>query len=165
MIDYKDKNVVLNNLLYLENNSLKQDIEDITNLKYDSFDYELGKITFKNLYNNDAYFIESNSNFNNNIVLNNHGFIGILNNKRLTLVKDLTLSVRINDNIGILKDNRVDIVSSNYQVGDFIYTSNVSNVKENLLIGYVKNIVKLTNHDLIDIKYVDIDTNYVVILK
>ena len=165
LIEYSDKNVVLNNLLVLENNALKDDIKEITNLDYKDYEYEIGKITYNNLYNNNSYFIESNTNFENNIVLNDKGFIGILSNKKLTLVKDLNLSVRINDSIGILKNNKIKIISGDYKLGDLIYTSSMSSVKENLLIGYVKGIQKLSNEDNIEIKYLDIDTSYVVILK
>ena len=165
IIDSKDKNIVINNLLLLENNSLKEDINDLTKLNYNDYDYEIGKITYKNLYNSDSFFIESNTNFLNNIVLNEIGFIGILNNKKLTLTKDLTISVKVNDNIGILKNNKISIVTSNYNIGDTIYTSSFSNIKKDLIIGYIKNITKLSNEDILEIKYLDINTNYVVILK
>ena len=95
LIPNNRKNEVINNTLLLENNDLKKEINEISKLNYNDYDYEIGKITYHNLYNSNSYFIEYNSTFDNNIVLNEKGMIGIVNNHILKLVKDLSLSIKI----------------------------------------------------------------------
>ena len=160
-----NNNQVINNVLLLENNDLKKELNELTKLNYTDYDYEIGKITYKDLYNTNSYFIEYNSSYDNNIVLNNVGMIGIVNNHILTLVKDLSLSVKINNNLGILKDNKITIINGNYNIGDKIYTSNLSSINKELLIGYISNIYTNDIESTIDIKYLDINTNYVAIIK
>ena len=144
---------------------LKKEVEYLSNLNYDKYDYEIGKITYKNLYNTNSYIIESNNNYNDNIVLNNKGMIGILNNKILTLVKDLNISVKINNNYGILKNNKVSIIDGNYLIGDEVYTSGIGKINASFLIGYISDIKHLSNEDIISINYLDINSSYVVILR
>ena len=43
------------NLLELENNSLKEEIEILSNIKYNNYEYIISKILIKNLYNNNIY--------------------------------------------------------------------------------------------------------------
>ena len=165
LIPSNDKNSIINNTLLLENNDLKKELNELTNLNYNDYDYEIGKITYKDLYNSNSYFIEYNSNFDNNIVLNDKGMIGVVNNHILTLVKDLSLSVKIGDNYGILKDNNISIINSNYEVGMPIYTSGITSINDNYLIGYIDYIESNDIETNIKIKYIDINTNYVAILK
>ena len=149
----------------LENNDIKNELNYITKLNYDKYDYIYGKITYKNLYSSNSYFIETNEELEDKIVLNDKGMIGILNNKTLTLVKDLSIGVKVNDNLGILKNNKVEIIPSNYNIGDLVYTSGVGKVSSSFLIGYVKNIEKTSSKDILDITYLDINNSYVIILK
>ena len=165
LIPNNRKNEVINNTLLLENNDLKKEINEITKLNYNDYDYEIGKITYHNLYNSNSYYIEYNSNFDNNIVLNDKGMIGKVSNHVLTLVKDLSLSVKINNNYGILKDNKIEIVNDNYNIGMPIYTSGITSINDEYLIGYIDNISSNDIKSIIDIKYIDIDSDYVVILK
>ena len=37
-----------------------QEIDEVTKLTYNDYDYEIGKITYHNLYNSNSYFIEYN---------------------------------------------------------------------------------------------------------
>ena len=161
----KGKNEVINNVLLLENKDLKEKLNELTYLNYHNYDYEIGKITYKNIYDSNSYFIEYNSNFDNNIVLNDKGMIGIVNNHILTLVKDLSLSIKINDNYGILKDNKISIIKNNYNIGDEIYTSGLTDINNNYLIGYIKDIKDNDIENIIEIDYIPINTSYVVILK
>ena len=165
LIPYNNKNNVINEMLLLENNDLKKELKEVTKLNYNDYDYEIGKITYNNLYNTNSYFIEYNSSYDNNIVLNDKGMIGIVNNHILTLVKELSLSIKINNNLGILKDNKITITNGNYNIGDKIYTSNISSINDEYLIGYIDNIYTNDIETIIDIKYLDIDSSYVVILK
>lgn len=159
------KNYIDSNLLKLENDKLKQEIKELSNIEFNEYDYTLGKIVIKNVYNSKTYFIKTNISTNNNIVLNDKGFIGLLNNNYLTLTKDLTLSVSINDNLGILKDNEISIVKGNYSIGDEIYALNLNSINQKFLIGYVKEIKHNSLNDIIKVKYLDIESNYVGILK
>lgn len=160
-----NKSMVINNTLLLENQSLKNELNEITKLKYNNYDYILGKITYKNLYNSDSYFIQTSENIDNKIVLNEKGMIGILKNNMLSLVKDLNISIKINDNLGILKENKINIVHANYNIGDKIYTSGIGSINDNFLIGYVKEVKELSEEDIIIIDYLTIESSYVVILK
>ena len=60
--------------------------------------------------------------------------------------KDLNLSVKINENYGILKyeNNELIVMGINNKgkldIGDKVYTSDVSNYPKNVLIGFVSNI-------------------------
>lgn len=165
LIPSSNKENIINNTCLLENNDLKQELNELSKLNYDDYDYEIGKITFKNLYNTNSYYIEYNSNYNNNIVLNDKGMIGIVNNHVLTLTKDLSLSIKINDNYGTLKNNKISIINGEYEINTPIYTSGMTSINNNYLIGYVSNVDNKNYESIIDIKYIDIDSDYVVIIK
>lgn len=165
LIPSNNKENIINNTCLLENNDLKQELNELSKLNYDDYDYEIGKITFKNLYNTNSYYIEYNSNYNNNIVLNDKGMIGIVNNHVLTLTKDLSLSIKINDNYGTLKNNKISIIPGEYEINTPIYTSGMTSINNNYLIGYVSNVDNKNYESIIDIKYIDIDSDYVVIIK
>ena len=160
-----NKDCVINNVLLMENKDLKKEINELTNIDYNDYDYEIGKITYHNLYNSNTYFVEYNSTFDNNIVLNDNGMIGTVSNHVLTLVKDLSLSVKINNNYGILKDNKISIISGDYEEGTPIYTSGITSISDEYLIGYVNKVSTSDIESSIDIKYIDINSDYVVILK
>ncbi len=89
--------------------------------------------------------------------------------------KDSKVSVKINDEVGLLEAKNNELIvrnissASDIKVGDNIYTSGLGNTKENIYIGTVKNIT-LTSDGIekiikvnypIDIKKID----YVSILK
>lgn len=165
LIPSTGKNDVINNVLVIENQDLKKEIDEVTKLTYNDYDYEIGKITYHNLYNSNSYFIEYNQEYNGNVVLNDKGMIGIVNNHMLTLVKDLSLSIKINNNNGILKDNKITIVGNDYEVGMPIYTSSYSSINDEYLIGYISSINSNDIESIIDIKYLDITSSYVAIMK
>ena len=148
------------NILKEENRVLKEDIVYLSNLTYEN-NYEICKISINDLYSSNTYFINCNFTTTNNIVLNNIGFIGIANNNKITLGKDLILSIRINNNKGILKDNKINIIHDNYNIGDKVY---VRYLNEEYLIGYVSNIIDNSSYDIISIKYIDINSSYVVVI-
>ena len=158
-------NNIVNNTCLMENNDLKNKLQEISKIDYHDYDYEIGKITFKELYNNNSYYIEYNSTYNDNVVLNDKGMIGIVNNHILKLVKDLSLGVKINDNYGTLKNGKVSIVTGDYEVGMPIYTSGITSINDNYLLGYVSNIENNDYESILDIKYLNITSDYVVILK
>ena len=157
-------NNILNYTLESNNMYLKDEISNLSNISYD-FDYEIGYITYNSLYNSDTYYIKSNINTNNNLVLNNEGLLGILNDNKLILTKYLTMSVIINESVGILKNNEIEITNNNYNIGDKIYSYNLSNINEKYLIGYIKDIDTYSLNTIIKIDYIPIDSRYVVIIK
>ncbi len=148
-------------LIKEENNRLKKDIVYLSKIN-NKDNYELCNISINNLYSSNTYFVNCSFKTNNNIVLNDLGFIGLVNNNIITLTKDLTLSVIVNNNKGILKDNKINIVHSDYNKGDKVY---VSYLNEEYLIGYVDNIINNGSSDNILLKYIDINSSYVVVLK
>ncbi len=128
--------------------------------KYDdNLNYELEhtKILFNNTYNLTDKITIYKGHKNNikekNLVINEQGLVGIVNkvNKNSSEVvlltnKDLNLSVKINENYGILKyeNNELIVMGINNKgkldIGDKVYTSDVSNYPKNVLIGFVSNI-------------------------
>lgn len=164
LIDNKNDNCNIDEVLKLENESLKQSLKDISSIDYHDFDYTIGKITYHNLYLSDSYFIETKDNIKEGLVLNNKGLLGTYKNNQLILVKDLNLSVTINDNVGTLVKNEIHIISGDYKINDAIYTSDFSNTLPRILIGYVKNIKKGDLEDIIEVNYLKIDSLYVVII-
>ena len=165
LIPDNSKNSVVNNILLLENNDLKKELNNLTKLDYNDYDFEIGKITYHNLYNTTSYFIDYNSTFDNNVVLNDKGMIGIVSNHVLTLVKDMSLSIKIGDNYGILKDNTINIINGDYKEGMPIYTSGIASINDNFLIGYIKDISSNDIESIIHINYLDITSRYVAIIK
>ena len=59
------KNYIDSNLLKLENDKLKQEIKELSNIEFNEYDYTLGKIVIKNVYNSKTYFIKTNISTNN----------------------------------------------------------------------------------------------------
>lgn len=153
-------------------------------LIYES-DYINSYIIYKDIYN---YMNEItirgglDLNLNNNAVIYDNTLVGIIDkvNNNSSIIKLITnkkskISVKINDNIGILeyKDNELIVSNiSNYSditEGDYIYTSGLGNIHENIFIGVVKSI-KLDNKKIEKIISVDYklnikDINYVTILR
>ena len=160
-----NKNIVINSVLELENKDLRKEIAEITNINYHDYDYIIGKITYHNLYDNDSYFIDTDEYLNNHIVLNNEGFIGILQDNKLVLTEYLNLGIKINDNNGILKKGKVYIIHGQYNEGDKVYANNINGINDDILIGYIKKVKNMSLEDIIDIDFIKIDSNYVVILK
>ena len=154
------------------------------NINY-NLDYINTIIIYKDIYN---YLNEItirgglDQQFDNNPVIYDNTLIGLINkvNKTTSIVQLLTnkkskISVKINEEIGILEYiNNELIVSnisnySNIQKNDLIYTSGLGNIKENIYIGTVKDIIN-TNKDIekiIKVNYqINIkDIDYVTVLK
>lgn len=164
---FNDQNNVINNILREENISLKEEINELSNLNYHNYDYILGKITIKNIYQSNTYYIEPSAEVKNNSpVINNTGLIGLYNNHLLLPTKSLNLSIKINDIYGTLKDSIITITHSNYKEGESIYTSGLTNIPGGILIGTIKSIYSSSNslEDTIEVNYLKNDTTYVGIL-
>ncbi len=148
-------------------------------------DYLNTYIIYKDIYN---YLNEitirggKDQNLNKNPVIYDNTLIGIIDkvNKNTSTIKLLTnksskISVKINDEVGLLEYKNNELIVSNIsskaniKIGDIIYTSGLGNIHDNIYIGLVKEIT--TDRKNIEyiikvdyqIKIKDID--YVTILK
>lgn len=162
-----DKKGLENSISFYENADLKEEIEKLSQLKYHDYDYVLGKISVKKLYSRDTYFINVPYTISDNLpVINNTGFIGLYSNHYLIPAKDLTLSIKVNNQNGILTNGHINISHGDYQVGDNIYTSGLTNIPENLLIGKINKVNSLETGvtDDLSIEYIENSSTYVGIL-
>lgn len=153
-------------------------------LIYES-DYINTYIIYKDIYNyTNEITIRGGKDLNliNNPVIYDNTLVGYISSLKesssvvkLLTNKDSKVSVKINEEVGLLeyKNNELIVSNisnySNINLGDNIYTSGLGNIKENIYIGTVKDI-KLTNKDIE--KYIEVDykinikdINYVTILK
>ena len=152
---FSDKVSVENNVLELSNNDLKQKLEELSQISYEDYDYILAKVTIRSLYNSQYYFLD------NAPVINQFGLIGVTDkNKTLKASQSLKLSVKVNNIIGILEGGILNI-EGDFKVGDKVYTSGLTNMPRNILVGEIKSIDK----GRIKVEYVDNTSNYVAILK
>lgn len=89
-----------------------------------------------------------------NLVVNEEGLIGIVTkvNKNssevdLLINENTNLSVQVNKNYGILKYEKKDLIikginnKGNIEVGDKVYTSDISQYPENILVGFVQEVI------------------------
>ncbi len=118
----------------------------------------------------------------NEPVIYDNTLVGVINKVydnssivKLITNKDSKISVKINEEIGILEyeGNKLVVNNlsnySNFSLGDAIYTSGLGNIKENIFIGYIKDIIldskgiekKVVVDYNLDIKNID----YVTIMK
>ena len=168
ILKINDKNSILNNIMLLENNSLKSEIKELSNIDYQNYDYVLGKITIKNLYQSNSFFIMPASDVaNNSPVINNHGLIGLYSNHILVPTSNLNLSIKINNINGNLKDGNITISHGDYHIGDAIYTSGLTNIPSDIMIGSISHIYESTNgfEDSITVNFINNDSTYGGILK
>lgn len=153
-------NKIENKSCEIKNKTLETKYQELINqYNYDdfyNFNLEKSKILYRNIYNLDNK-ITIYKGFNNNIlenhlVINDDGLVGIISkvNKnssevKLLTSKDLKLSIKVNNSYGILEyaDNTFKIKGinnlENVEVGDKVYTSNLSIYPENIFIGTVTN--------------------------
>ena len=153
-------------------------------LIYES-DYVNTVVIYKDIYN---YLNEitirggSDEDFNSNPVIYDNTLVGIIDqvDNSSSTVKLLTnksskISVKINDEIGLLEYKNGNLIVSNISSdaiinkGDYIYTSGLGNTKENIFIGEVKEI-KLDSKNIEQIITVDYklnikDIDYVTVIK
>ncbi len=167
LIKSNDIDKVKHNLLELENNSLKEEIETLSNIKYNNYDYIISKILIKNLYNSNIYYLKSNSLIEpKHPVINDKGLIGITNtNNTLVPISSLTISIKVDNALGLYKDNKVIIDKEiNINKNTNIYTSGLTNLPSDLLIGTIDTCSIKDNNTICNITLNSIDTNYCLIL-
>lgn len=169
--------------------ALEKDYNDLLQANefnnYSNFDLLMSKVYLRDVYNFDTIVIYKGSNEDLQkglAVINNLGLIGVIKttNKESSVVdlitnNDSNVSVKINDNYGILKMDGSSLVvkdlqvSSNIAVGDKIYTSGLGNLPGDIYVGEVSDI-SLNNTEIekiIEVKpAVDFaDINYVMVVK
>ena len=181
------KSLQPDNCIYLKN--VEKNYEELLEfndieVKY-NIDYINSYIIYKDIYNylNEVTILGgTNKNLQKDYpVIFNNTLVGVIKdvNKSTSIVrlltnKDTVISVKINNEIGILEyDNTLKITGinnyGNINIGDEIYTSGFGNIPENIYIGKVKDII-LDNKNIEKIIYLDYeinlkDINYVTILK
>lgn len=167
LIKSNDIDKVKYNLLELENNSLKEEIETLSNIKYNNYEYTISKILIKNLYNSNIYYLKSNSLIEpKHPVINDIGLIGITNtDNTLVPISSLTISIKVDNTPGLYKDNKIIINKElNIDKNTNIYTSGLTNLPSNLLIGTIDTCSIKDNNTICNMTLNPIDTNYCLIL-
>lgn len=179
------KSINIDNSLYIEdlenkyNELLKLNNIDI----YYNIDYFYSYILYKDIYNYKSVITISGSNYKvNDPVIYNNTLIGVISKVykdtsivRLLNNKDTLISVKINNEIGILKykDNTLlveDINNyANISIGDKVYTSGIGSILNNIYIGIVKDI-KIDNLGIEKLIYIESpinieDINYSIVLS
>lgn len=161
-----NSNIVVNYNKYLES-----ELETLRDFKVDDkLDLVLSKIKYRNMYGSDLVIYRGFNDFlkKGDAVLTNDGLVGIVKKtyKDSSIVdlitsRDSAISVKINDEYGILKciNNNMVVTDinnySNISIGDKIYTSGLGNINKDIYVGIVKDI-KLNNTGIEKIIYVDI---------
>lgn len=161
-----NSNIVVNYNKYLES-----ELKTLRDFKVDDkLDLVLSKIKYRNMYGSDLVIYRGFNDFlkKGDAVLTNDGLVGIVKKtyKDSSIVdlitsRDSAISVKINDEYGILKcinNNMVVTDINNYSkisIGDKIYTSGLGNINKDIYVGIVKDI-KLNNTGIEKIIYVDI---------
>ncbi|MBQ8902290.1 MAG: rod shape-determining protein MreC [Bacilli bacterium] len=154
------------------------------NVAYES-DYINSAVIYKDIYNYmNEITIRGGKDYklDNNPVIYDNTLVGVIDkvDSNTSIVKLITnnsskISVKINDEIGILEYIKDKLIVSNISnfgninVGDIVYTSGLGNIHENIYIGEVKNI-ELDNKNIEQIITVNYklnikDIDYVTILK
>ena len=153
--DFVNVGRYLNKEVIKENDDLKKYI----NLKEEVYpEYILTKVKYKNIYDfNDEIILYKGSKDKikkGQAIVNEKGLVGIITkvNKntsqgKLITNKDNKISVKINDNYGILDYDKKLIVSNlldsaQINIGDKVYTSGITNIPGDIYIGKVKEVIK-----------------------
>ncbi len=177
----------LNNNYCNKINEEYNELLNINNIKYNStFNLNISKVMYRDIYDYNNYitiYKGSNDNIEKNMaVINEYGLVGIIDkvNKNNSIVKlitniDSNVSVKINDNFGILKVNNGKLIVSdisNYNdinINDKIYTSGLGNIPGDLYVGVVSDIsLNNTNIEKIITVKSDVDFNnikYIAVIK
>ena len=158
-------NLEINKESYYENEYNK--LNKLFNIPSDTYNIIYSKIIRRDIYDFFDIVIINKGKIDNinkgNIVINDKGVIGIVNQVKnnysevyLLTNKHINLSVKINDSYGILtsEDNKLMVknlkLGQKLNIGDKVYTSGLTDIKEGLLIGRIKDIKK----DNLELEYI-----------
>ncbi len=148
-------------------------------------DYLNTYIIYKDIYNYlDTITIRGGKDyeFNGNPVIYDNTLIGIIDkvNENSSTVKLITnnnskISVKINDELGLLEVKNNELIVSNISnygnisKGDLIYTSGLGKIRENIYIGKVKDIIidnkGIEKKIIVDYSIEIKDLKYVTVMK
>lgn len=152
-------------ILKIENNRLKEEIKEISEIEYNDYNYVIGKIIYKDIYDSNKYYIKCNNELDKGLaVINNKGLIGITD--ELNIVNNIdkvSLSIVSNYKIGEYK-NGYGYFSNEVNIGDLVYTSGLTKIPPYLYVGIIKEVNIIDNKYVGKIELVNNDTNYVLIL-
>lgn len=175
---YNNSNNIINNALRINNNILKSELYSINTINdLDiSFDYDISKVMYQNMYNNNEFIIYNNDYSIGDIAINDKGLVGIIYNIKdnkcylKQIDSDINLSVKINDTYGVLNNSVVTMLDKYSEIneGDKVYTSGLTSIPENIYVGEViktyysnDNLGKIAIIKLLDYN----SLNYVAILE
>ena len=148
-IKYNNKINIETKLLQVENEELKQELNDISialNLKEQNIDYKIAKVIKRDLYSfYNEIIINTNETNIGAPVLNEEGMIGIINKIENNysyvslLSSNINISVKINNSYGNFNNNKVTMLDKykEINIGDKVYTSGLTSIPEGLYIGEV----------------------------
>lgn len=178
-IKYDNKDVVEINTLKIENNNLKdqvKELEKLYNLKPVNENYVISKVILRNIhefYNEIVLLSNSKDVEIGNAVINEEGLIGLVKDIKdeniyvALLTGNYNVSVKINETYGNLNNERVTMLDkySDIKIGDTVYTSGLTKVPANILVGYVKEVNKTSINTEVTISLLDNhNLNYVSIM-
>ena len=154
----KEKKPNLSNIKEVYYEKEYQDLAKMLDISYEDYEIKYGKVILRNIYD---FYNKIDINLGSDkikvgdIVLNEDGLIGVVSKtyKNYSTVELLTnneinISVKINNSYGILKatNNKIMVedvkLNEQINIGDKIYTSGLTSIKPNILIGTVKNVLK-----------------------
>ncbi len=154
----KAKEINLNNYKDTYYEKEYDDLSKMLDLKNTSYNIKYGRIILRKI--NDFYNkVDINLGYDEikkgDIVVNELGLIGIVNKTyqnystvNLITNNDINISVKINEGYGILRAKNNKLVVQDLKLdktvneGDKVYTSGLTNIKEGILIGTVKKVLK-----------------------
>ena len=160
MLSLADKTEIINEVYNLNLENVLSDYQALlkaNNLKTVNNNYILSKVSYRNI--NDFWqYITINKGTKDNVlkkraVVNNMGLVGIIDkvdnySSRVMLITNskINISVKINNSYGILtaKNNTLyleNVIGDvNVKIGDKVYTSGLTEIPENILVGTIKEI-------------------------
>ena len=157
ILKVNDSSNVINKVLELQVNDLKEEVEMLSNIDYQDYNYILAKISIKNLYDSNVYFLDSNEEITSNLaVINNHGLIGITKDNYLQSLKEVNLAIRVDNNYGYLEKG-IAYFNEEVKTGDVIYTSGLTSIPSMLKVGTIKKCSKNNNRWECLVEYNKID--------
>lgn len=158
-----DNSTVYLDSMYYDLRDKYNELATINNIKIKDYEVIGCSVIERNIYTFfDEIIINRGINDNvkeNNAVIRNNELIGIVskvydNYSIVNLItnKDINISVKINDSYGIYSNGLVtNIINySNINIGDYVYTSGLTNIPSDLSVGVISDNSKISV-DLVDI--------------
>lgn len=178
-LKYNNKDNIELQTLKIENTNLKEQVkslENIYNIKPLNNNYLITRVILRNIhefYNEIVLLSDSKEIEVGNAVINEEGLIGLVKDIKddkvyvALLTSNYNISVKINDTYGNLNNKKVTMLDkySDINIGDIVYTSGLTNIPENILVGYVKEVNKTSINTEVTISLLDNNNlNYVAIM-